>query len=312
MTAGAGTCAGASASRSSRASREGVSAAGTRLLARLAETEPMIAAELRPPRSDLDAAQSMDVWIDMHHTLMRLVRQETYILLTDDAVGDVEEESLTHLAANLGDTGGFEFVLPFLTCKHPLEYCRLFARRAAALGVAGLTVVGGDRGVGVPRCVPHGQDLRRILRSDQPGLVLGGWANPHRDPAEQAELISRAEFAADYVLTQVVSHHSLPSAERFQRELARRGVTLPVVYGVFLYRSANPRTLRQLGRFFPVPAAEITREFESGASPAEICARTIRALREIGAEKVYLSNLGSRDATAGLTRIRERAVARSG
>jgi len=305
MTAGLGTGAGA------RVSRTAVSAAGAQLLARLAEPKPMIAAELRPPRSGLDAAQGMDVWIDMHHTLMRLVRQQAYILLTDDAVGDVEEESLTHLASNLGDTGGFEFVLPFLTCKHSLEYGRLFARRAAALGVAGLTVVGGDRGVGVPRCVPHGQDLRRVLRSDQPGMVLGGWANPHRDPAEQAELIARAEFTADYVLTQVVSHHSLPSVECFQRELARREVTLPVVYGVFLYRSANPRTLKQLGRFFPVPAAEITREFESGAIPAEICARTIRALRELGAEKVYLSNLGSNDATAGLERIRKIAAARS-
>jgi hypothetical protein len=61
---------------------------------------------------------------------------------------------------------------------------------------------------------------------------------------------------------------------------------------VFLYRSANPRTLQQLGSFFPVPAEGITRDFEEGLSPEEICARTIKALREVGVDKVYVSNLG--------------------
>ena len=189
-------------------------------------------------------------------------------------------------------------MLPFLTCKHPLEYCRLFARRAADLGVAGVTVVGGDRLGGTPRCVPHGQDLRGILRADQPNLALGGWANPHRDPAEQARFIAGEGFAADYVLTQVVSRHSLAQVERFHSELDRRGVALPVVHGVFLYRSANPRTLKQLGRFFPVPTEEVAREFAAGAAPAEVCARTIRALRNAGAEKVYVSNLGVGEAPA--------------
>jgi hypothetical protein len=64
------------------------------------------------------------------------------------------------------------------------------------------------------------------------------------------------------------------------------------VFGVFLYRSANPRTLARLGDFFPVPAADLTREFEAGLTPEEICAKTVRALREVGADKVYLSNLG--------------------
>ena len=66
----------------------------------------------------------------------------------------------------------------------------------------------------------------------------------------------------------------------------------PGVFGVFLYRSANPGTLAQLAGFFPVPAAGLTREFEAGLTPEEICAKTVRALREVGADKVYLSNLG--------------------
>lgn len=323
-----------------------MTAGASRFLQRLSEPGPLVAVELRPPRSGLDAAQSMDVWIDMHHALRRLAGKGTFILLTDDAVGDREEESLAHLTANLGvepvpraaggpspgtavagtipraaagqaepgaAAGGpapraapddpFGYVLPFLTCKHPLEYCRLFARRAADLGVAGVTVVGGDHLGGAPRCVPHGQDLRRILRADQPNLALGGWANPHRDPAEQARFIAGEGFAADYVLTQVVSRHSLARVERFHSELDRRGVALPVVHGVFLYRSPNPRTLKQLGRFFPVPTEEVAREFAAGADPTEVCARTIRALRNAGAEKVYVSNLGVGEAPALLEQL---------
>ena len=270
---------------------------------RLREPGPLVAVELRPPRLGLDAARGMSVWIDMHHAVQRLARSGTFVLLTDDAAGDEEEESLAHLAANLGDSADFGAVIPFLTCKHTMDYCRMFARRASALGVAGVAVVGGDHSVGPERCVPHGRDLRRMLRADMPGLPLGGWANPLRDPVEQARFIAGEGFSADFVLTQIVSHHSLDRVERFQTELARLGVTLPVVYGVFQYRSANPRTLAYLGRYFPVPAREITMEFGAGAGAEEICARTIRGLREIGADKVYVSNLPTRNVAESLGRV---------
>ena len=88
---------------------------------------------------------------------------------------------------------------------------------------------------------------------DQPGFPLGGWANPHRDPVEQARFVAADDFGADFVLTQIVSHHSLGRVERFRAELDRLGVDLPVVYGVFMYRSANPRTLRYLEPLLPGP-----------------------------------------------------------
>ena len=273
------------------------------LVKRLNEPGPLVAVELRPPRLGMGRSRSMSVWIDMHHAVRRLARQDTFVLLTDDAAGDHEEESLAHLAANLGGSADLGTIVPFLTCKHPLDYCRVFARRASGLGVAAVTVVGGDHSVGPDRCVPHGKDLRRILRADQPGLALGGWANPHRDPVRQARFIADADFTADFVLTQIVSHHSLERVEHFQNELARLGVDLPVVYGVFHYHSANPRTLDYLGRYFPVPAREITREFDSGATGEEVCVRTIRALRGVGADKVYVSNLRSRDVARRLARI---------
>jgi len=251
----------------------------------------------------MDAVRSMSVWIDMHHAVQRLARQDTFILLTDDAAGDAEEESLAHLAANLGGSADLGAVVPFLTCKHTVEYCRMFARRASGLGVAAVAVVGGDHAVGPERCVPHGKDLRRILRDDQPGLPLGGWANPHRDPEEQARFVADHGFTADFVLTQIVSHHSLGCVERFRAELTRLGIELPVVYGVFHYHSANPRTLDYLGRYFPVPAREIAGEFASGASAEDVCVRSIRELRTIGADKVYVSNLRSGDAAGRLARI---------
>ena len=245
----------------------------------------------------------MDVWIDMYHSVRRLARSGTFVLLTDDAAGDPEEESLAHLAANLGAAADLETVVPFLTCKHPLAYCRLFARRAMGLGVAGVAVVGGDHSVGPGRCVPHGKDLRAILRREQPGIALGGWANPNRDPVEQARFVAAGDFSADFVLTQIVSHHSLGQVERFRAELDRRGVDLPVVYGVFLYRSANPHTLRYLNRYFPVPARAVTAEFGAGMGADEICARSVRRLRDAGAEKVYVSNLPARDAAVWLGRV---------
>ncbi|MYH54219.1 MAG: hypothetical protein F4139_14960, partial [Gemmatimonadetes bacterium] len=105
------------------------------IVARLHEPGPLVGVELRPPRLGLDAARGMDVWIDMYHSVRHLSRNGTFVLLTDDAAGDPEEESLAHLAANLGSAADLATVVPFLTCKHPLEYCRLFARRAAGLGV---------------------------------------------------------------------------------------------------------------------------------------------------------------------------------
>ena len=236
----------------------------------------------------------MDAWIDLHHGVQRLLRKDRVVFFTDSAVGVPEEENLSHLAGNFG--GGVEPwpLVPFLTTKHTLDYCLLYARRAWAGGIEALTVLGGDRHVGPPRCVPFAKDLRSILRNEVPGLALGGWANPGRDPEEQVEFLTAADAQADFFLTQVVSHHAMEPVERFLAAARERDLSIPGVFGVFFYRSANPRTLARLASFLPVPAAELTREFDSGDSAEAICARTIRALRDAGAEKVYVSNLGTR------------------
>jgi 5,10-methylenetetrahydrofolate reductase len=276
------------------------------LLSALGGERPVLAVELRPPRTGLGAEDSMDEWIDLNHALRRFTRAGRFVLLTDDAVGQAEEENLGHLAANLTGAADPARLLPFLTCKHTLEYCLLYAERAAAMGLRALAVLGGDPDVGAPRCVPHAHRLRELIASRVPDLVLGGWANPHRDAGEQAGYVAARDFHADFFLTQVVSHHSAGRLEALVRELEARGSHVPGLAGVFHYRSANPRTLGRLADFFPVPAAELTREFDAGDDPEAITARSVRAALDAGARGVYVSNLGLRSADRTLARILDR------
>lgn len=267
---------------------------------------PLVTVELRPPRMDLSGEDGMSAWIDLHHTLGRMTRAGRFVFLTDNAVGAAEEENLAHIGGNVGESVDLARIVPILTCKHTLEYCETFAVRALSDGFESLTVLGGDVSVPPPRCVPHGRDLREILTHRLPALMLGGWVNPHRSPREQVRFITAPDAHAQYALSQVVSHHSIEAVEGFLEEADRAGSRKPVVFGVFFYRSANPRTMSTLGSFFPVPAREIQAEFEAGASAEEICARSIRALRQVGAEKIYVSNLGERDADRRLRRILDR------
>ncbi len=254
----------------------------------------MVSVELRPPRAGLSYADGLDTWIDLHHSIARLSRAGHPIFITDNAVAVAEEENLAHLTANLTEDADRATICPFLTSKHSLDYCLMYASRAASAGFRALTVLGGDAFAGPPRCLPRAYQLRQKIRAAVPGLELGGWANPARDPAEQIDYVLRNGYEADFLLTQVVSHHSLDRAEALLEEAERRGMDLPIVWGVFFYRSANPRTLDRLGEYFPVPARALTEEFGSGTPAEEICARTIRALGTLGADNVYVSNLGFR------------------
>ena len=275
------------------------------VLQRLREDRPLAAVELRPPRTGLSSAESMEIWIDMYHSIRRLARRDSIIFLTDNAVGLSEEENLAHLTANLAGDVDPRKIVPFLTSKHSIEYCLMHASRTASYGFEALTVLGGDHTAGPPRCVPHARELRALIRRRVPRLNLGGWANPLRSTEEQVNYLMDERFEADFFLTQIVSHHNVREVERFVTESRRRGVPYPGVFGVFLYRSANPATLARLSEFFPVPAAELTREFDAGMSPEEICAKTVRALREVGADKVYLSNLGFQQVEARYRKIME-------
>lgn len=271
----------------------------------------VIAAELRPPRAGLGATESLEAWIDTHHAVRRLTRQGVYVFLTDSAVGEREEDNLRHLVINLGADAPRSHVVPFLTAKHSLDYCLTYADRASQAGFPALVVLGGDPVVGPPRCVEHAWQLRAAIRARRPELVLGGWANPHRDPARQVAFLVDPQVTAEFYLTQIVSHHDLGVVERFLREAERQGLTLPGVFGVFYYRSANPRTLETLRQFLPVPAEALAREFAAGATADEICARTLRGLFDLGVRHVYISNLPIARAQAVLAAILERLGVRA-
>jgi len=264
------------------------------VLARLGDPRPLVAVELRPPKAGLPSAEGMDVWIDMYHSVQRLGRGDTMIFLTDNAVGVSEEENLRHLVTNLAGDVSTAKVVPFLTCKHTMDYCLMYADRAVSYGFPALTVLGGDRTVGPPRCVDYAYQLRGRLRGRHPALALGGWTNPHRDAGEQVGFLLDEAFTAEFYLSQIVSHHQLGSVERFLAEAERRGLAIPGVFGVFLYRSATERTLRRLAEFFPVPVDGVLQDFASGLTAEEICARTILELRRLGINRVYVSNLGFR------------------
>ncbi len=138
-------------------------------------------------------------------------------------------------------------------------------------------------------------------------LLLGGWANPHAETARQVDFLLDERVNAEFYLTQVVSHHERAAVARFLGEADRRGVKLPGVFGVFYYRSANPKTLggaRHLHcRFRP-------RRSPRSSPPAprrvDICARTIRALIDEGARAIYISNLPLATAHQTLTAILDR------
>ena len=249
----------------------------------------------------------MDAWIDTYHAVRGLTRDGTFVFLTDSAVGLKEEDNLRHLVINLGADVPRAAVVPFLTCKHPLDYCLAYADRAVQHGFDALVVLGGDKSVGPPRCVEHAWQLRERIRAHQPGLSLGGWANPHSRAAEQVGHLLERRATAEFYLTQIVSHHSIGAVSSFLEEADRRGLSLPGLFGVFYYRSANRRTLEVLKDFLPVPADALVREFAAGDSPEDVCARSIRTLRAAGVRHFYVSNLPLGRAAVTLSRILRKA-----
>jgi 5,10-methylenetetrahydrofolate reductase len=275
-------------------------------LLRTSET-PVITVELRPPRAELESAAGIDAWIDTYHAIRSLARQNVRVMVTDSAVGAQEENNLRHLVANLGPEVARAHVVPFLTCKHSLEFCLGYADQAAHHGFESVVVLGGDKHLGRPRCVEHAWQLRQQIRARHPQLELGGWANPTNAPAGQVDYLLRPDACADFYLTQIVSHHQAAQVAAFLAEAQTRGLAMPAVFGVFYYRSANRATLETLERFLPVPVAQLTEEFAAGATAVEVCARTIRALLDLGARHFYVSNLPLRRTAQTLNAILDKA-----
>jgi len=271
------------------------------------ESTSVVAVELRPPRAELESAEGMDAWIDTYHAIRSLTRHDVRVMVTDSAVGAQEENNLRHLVNNLGDDVARHQVIPFLTTKHSLEFCLQYADQVVHNGFPSLVVLGGDKHVGRPRILEHAWQLRQLIRQRHPGLELGGWANPIADPIRQVDFLLHPDASADFYLTQIVSHHQRDRVHAFLDRARQNGLVMPGVFGVFYYRSANAKTLEMLSQFLPVPVDALQQEFAAGATPVDVCARTIRFLIDAGARHFYVSNLPSKKTAATLNTILEKA-----
>jgi hypothetical protein len=270
----------------------------------------VFAAELRPPRAELGSREGMDAWIDTYHAVRTLTKQNVAVFLTDSAVGMQEENNLRHLVTNLGPDMPRGLVVPFLTTKHSLDFCLNYAEQAWQNNFPALVVLGGDRNLGRPRCVNHAWELRRKIKEHEPRLTLGGWANPYGNVEQQVGYLADDSFSAEFYLTQIVSHLDAEPVARFLKEAHRRGLDhVPGMFGVFYYRSPSRKTLDTLSKFLPVPVDALVAEFASGASPVEICARTIRTMMNLGVRHFYISNLPLAGTSSTLNAILDRVGA---
>ena len=251
---------------------------------------------------DMSLERSLDAWIDSNHFIRKVTSLNRFVFMTDGSTGRREEQNLRHVIINLGNEADHSMIVPILTAKHPLEYCLEFAERAYALGFRSLVVLGGDRSDVVPRCVEHAYQLRKLIRERVPGLTLGGWANPHGG-IKQVEFMVDPDYSADFYLAQIVSHYQTDGLDKFLDECVVRGVQIPGVFGVFYYRSANPKTLNVLKTFFPVPVEELKADFDSGRSAEDVCAQSIKTLLQRGVNNIYVSNLPDIDVEGRLGRI---------
>ena len=206
-------------------------------------------AELRPPRAELATGEGMDAWIDTYHAVRRLTRQGTFVFLTDSAVGAQEEDNLRHLVTNLGKDVPRERIVPFLTAKHSLEYCLSYAERAHQSGFPALVVLGGDKSVGCAALgrarVAAAADAARS-RSHDHARRMGQSARAM--PKRRSTTWRRRAFTRSSISRRSSVITTSEHVERFLDAARRRGLTLPGVFGVFFYRSANPTTLAALQR----------------------------------------------------------------
>ena len=275
------------------------------LKALLTSQKFLLHVEMCPPRVDLPLEQSVDAWIDSNRLMRRITSLGRFVFMTDGAIGRREEPNLRHVTINLGPEADRSRIVPILTTKHSLEYCLEFAQRSYTLGFTSLVVLGGDKSDETPRCVEHAYELRRLIRKAVPGLTLGGWASPHGG-RRQVEYMLHPEYSADFYLAQIVSHYQTQAIDVFVNETERLGLKIPGIFGVFYYRTANPKTFAMLSRFLPVPVESLKRDFAANVQPHEICARSVHALLQRGIRNVYVSNLPMPTAAETFSRVESR------
>ena len=278
-----------------RSNSESVVVLSVSLLRSASDARPCVTVELRPPRAELESAEGIDAWIDTYHAIRSLARQH---IARHDHRQRRRRAGREQPAASRRQSRRAEWrsahVVPFLTCKHSLEFCLGYADQATHHGFSSLVVLGGDkhaRPAALRR--PRVAAARSRFARGIPQLELGGWANPNARPrSSRSTSCSIAEANADFYLTQIVSHHQARARSR----VSRRGAP-PRRHDAGGLRRVllSQRQPADAGGAAAVPAGAGRGADAPSSPPArrpiDVCARTIRTLLDLGARHFYISNL---------------------
>ena len=206
------------------------------LLDNLRSGRQVIAAELARRARSSKPRRAWTPGSNTYHAVRSLTRAGTFVFLTDSAVGSKEEDNLRHLVINLGSNVPRSGVVPFLTCKHPLDYCLAYADRAHHHGFEALVVLGGDKSVGdrtMRRARMAAARRAPAARAGPGARRLGEPASNRRDPGRAPPRRTRQRRVlpdADCVASQPaagrgLSRRGAPAGADHPRDV--RGVLLP-------------------------------------------------------------------------------------
>ena len=108
----------------------------------------------------------------------------------------------------------------------------------------------------------------------------------------QVDFLLHPDVNADFYLTQIVSHHQVDRVSAFlEAGRDRTACRCRACSASSITAAPIRKTLEMLSQFLPVPVEELKAEFAAGATPIDVCARTIRLLIDAGARHFYVSNL---------------------
>ena len=184
-------------------------------------------------------------------------------------------------------------IVPFLTSKHSIEYCLMHASRAASHGFEALTVLGGDHTAGPPRCVPHARELRALIRQRVPRPRPRRLGQPSSAGNEQVDYLLDDDSKPSSISPRSCLTTASVRWSGFSRRPAGGVCRIQGSSGCFFTGAPLPATLAQAGRLLPGAGRRTDPRIRSRHDArGDLRQLGPRCLSEVGADKVYLSNLG--------------------
>ena len=210
------------------------------LLAALRSGASVFAAELRPPRAELAHAEGMDAWIDTYHAVRRLTRQGTFVFLTDSAVGarggrqpaaPGHESRAATCRASGSCRSSPRSIRSSTACRTPSARTRAAFRRSWCSAAT-------SRSARRDRSSTRGSCARCCASATARSRSAAGRIRM-AIPSGRSTFSPTPDFHAEFYLTQIVSHHTSRRSRGSCETADGAASTLPGLFGVFYYRSAN-------------------------------------------------------------------------